>query len=121
MIGSQDPAFLTGQTDLRGVFAAEGVNGQVTAVARAGTDRYAFYRGTTPVGRPLPAPAAVEARPLGRPMAEDAAKLAKPAKVDQLLNESIKNIDLQNQSRGIDRLQNRLNPGRKGINPNEAR
>ena len=34
VIGSNNPSFFSGQTDLRGVFVAEGVNGQVTAVAR---------------------------------------------------------------------------------------
>ena len=39
MIGSDNPEFFSGDTDLRGVFVAEGVQGQVTAVARKETDR----------------------------------------------------------------------------------
>ena len=52
VIGSENAGFLSGETDLRGVFVAEGVRGQVAAVARQGTSRYAFYRGTTRVGAP---------------------------------------------------------------------
>jgi alpha-2-macroglobulin len=44
---------------LRGVFVAEGVQGQVTAVVRKEAAEYAFYRGTSYVGQPPvpPAPA----------------------------------------------------------------
>ncbi|HEX4753996.1 MAG TPA: MG2 domain-containing protein, partial [Solirubrobacterales bacterium] len=51
-IGSNDSHFFAGTTDLRGVFVAEGVHGVVTAVARQGTHRYAFYRGKQFVGTP---------------------------------------------------------------------
>ena len=37
VIGSDNPQFISGETDLRGVFVAEGVRGVVTAVARKGT------------------------------------------------------------------------------------
>ncbi len=51
VIGSQNGNFLSGDTDLRGVFLAEGVQGEAAVVARKGTAQYAFYRGTTSVGR----------------------------------------------------------------------
>ena len=50
VIGSDNSGFLSGDTDLRGVSVADGVRGQVTAVARKGTAQYAFYRGTSQVG-----------------------------------------------------------------------
>ena len=37
VIGSDNPQFISGETDLRGVFVAEGLRGLVTAVARKGT------------------------------------------------------------------------------------
>ncbi len=52
VIGSHNPTFSSGETDLRGVFVAEGIHGQVTAVARQGTNQYAFHRGTTFMGPP---------------------------------------------------------------------
>ncbi len=58
VIGSENSRFISGETDLRGVFVAEGVRGVVTAVARKGSGEYAFYRGTEFVGqRAVPAPA----------------------------------------------------------------
>ena len=39
VIGSSNPEFFSGETDLRGVFVAEGVHGQVTAVVRKDTTR----------------------------------------------------------------------------------
>ena len=47
VIGSEHASVRFGETDLRGVFIAEGLRGLVTAVARKGTSQYAFYRGTT--------------------------------------------------------------------------
>jgi hypothetical protein len=55
VIGSNNPEFFSGETDLRGVYVAEGVQGQVTAVVRKASSEYAFYRGTGFVGQP-PAP-----------------------------------------------------------------
>jgi hypothetical protein len=67
VIGSSNPQFISGQTDLRGVFAAEGVQGQATVVVRKDASEYAFHRGTTFVGAPpqpanQPAPAPSEAQ-----------------------------------------------------------
>jgi alpha-2-macroglobulin len=56
VIGSDNPQFFSGETDLRGVFVVEGVQGQVAAVVRKETAEYAFYRGTSYVGKP-PMPA----------------------------------------------------------------
>ena len=118
VIGSNNQSFTDNRTDLRGVAVAEGINGQVTAVVRKGTDQYAFYRGTqaigaTPPARPTPAlngPQSAAGKPLG---------------VDPSPGESLmKNLDVMNslnQSKGIDRLQSRFNPGRKGIRAEEAK
>ena len=51
VIGSDTPQFISGETDLRGVFVAEGLRGLVTAVARKANRQYAFYRGKTFVGQ----------------------------------------------------------------------
>ena len=49
-IGSGDGQFRSGETDLRGLFVADDINGRVTVIARDGKSRYAFYRGTTSLG-----------------------------------------------------------------------
>jgi hypothetical protein len=53
-VGSQDKAFTTERTDLRGVAETTGLRGQPTVIARHG-DQYAFYRSNAAVGvRPKP-------------------------------------------------------------------
>jgi hypothetical protein len=49
-IGSADTAFKSGQTDLRGIFVADGLRGSATVIARVGESRYAFYRGQVWLG-----------------------------------------------------------------------
>ena len=44
VIGMGNEDFVSGQTDLRGVFVADGIRGAATVIAQAGTARYAFYR-----------------------------------------------------------------------------
>jgi tetratricopeptide (TPR) repeat protein len=60
-IGSADREFRSGETDLRGIFVADGLRGKATVIARSGDSRYAFYRGERWLGAPEHArvPAAV--------------------------------------------------------------
>ncbi len=44
VIGSRDTEFVSGSTDLRGIFIADNIHGAATVIARKG-DQYAFYRG----------------------------------------------------------------------------
>jgi hypothetical protein len=106
VIGSENSGFLSGETDLRGVFVAEGVRGQVAAVARQGASRYAFYRGTTRVGAP-PRPA------ITPPAADAPADASQPGKA-QSLDQNIKSLNIENQMRQIDRLQQRYEQGGQG-------
>ena len=55
VIGSQNEEFVSGQSDLRGVFVADGIRGQSTVIAQADGTRYAFYRGQTHLGPAQPA------------------------------------------------------------------
>jgi tetratricopeptide (TPR) repeat protein len=103
VIGSDNPQFITGESDLRGVFVAEGVRGLVTAVARKGDDQYAFYRGTTYVGPPqVTAPAGQAATP------PPAAKPGQPD-MNQALDVNLKIQNFENSMRQIERLQQRYN------------
>jgi hypothetical protein len=63
VIGSENRDFVSGQTDLRGVFVADGIQGRTTVIAQASGGRYALYRGAARIGppptpAPPPAPAA---------------------------------------------------------------
>lgn len=52
VIGTANSEFVSGDTDLRGVFIADAINGVVTVIARTAESRYAFYRGKYWVGPP---------------------------------------------------------------------
>ena len=55
-IGSADSQFRSGETDLRGLFIADNLRGKATVIAREGTSRYAFFRGSDWNGAPLNTP-----------------------------------------------------------------
>jgi tetratricopeptide (TPR) repeat protein len=59
-IGSAQSEFRSGETDLRGIFVADGLHGKPTVIAREAEARYAFYRGENwvgpPQGQPQPQP-----------------------------------------------------------------
>lgn len=111
VIGSENPAFYSGETDLRGLFVAEGVRGQVTALARTDapdrkdSPRYAFYRGTTHVGAPAPSPS--DPGSANAPTAPDAAK-------PMTLEQNVQQQNSANQLRQIERLEKRYNAAPQG-------
>jgi alpha-2-macroglobulin len=117
VIGTHNPTFFTGQTDLRGVYVAEGVNGQVTAVARKGTAQYAFYRGKTNVG------SGQLATYQGQQQKQHASRGQQPGqspaadKQDESLDNNLKMQNSSNQIRQIERLQNRYQEKSQGVNP----
>ena len=59
VIGSANESFVSGETDLRGVFVADGINGEATVIAQLDGNRYAFFRGQTFLG-PQATPANAE-------------------------------------------------------------
>ncbi len=107
VIGSGNPSFFSGETDLRGVFVAEGVIGQVTAVARKGSNQYAFHRGKTFVGQAAPA----------TPGSVPAANM--PAEKPDL-QQNVRGLNTMNQSKQMERLQQRYNTEEKGVKVKQA-
>jgi tetratricopeptide (TPR) repeat protein len=107
VIGSDNPQFISGETDLRGVFVAEGMRGVVTAVVRKGASQYAFYRGTKYVGQPpqANAPAAAPQPPAQQGQGQGSA--GKP--MDQSLDANLKMQNTSNAIQQIERLQQRYN------------
>ncbi|MCA1686874.1 MAG: hypothetical protein LC745_13075, partial [Planctomycetia bacterium] len=98
--GTGNPRFFGGETDLRGVYVAEGVVGQVTAVARRGDGQYAFYRGTSPVGAPPPPPAPSvpgQAAPQDSTLRQGG----------DSLEQNVRSRNFDNQKRQLERLQQR--------------
>jgi tetratricopeptide (TPR) repeat protein len=47
VIGARNDDFVSGATDLRGVFVADGIKGNSTVIAQVEPSRYAFFRGQT--------------------------------------------------------------------------
>ena len=122
VIGSNNAAFLSGQTDLRGVFVAEGVVGTATTVARKGTKQYAFHRGTQFLGSRTPPqaqpPQSGQAVPSDAPPAPQI-----PAKTpaSQALDANLQMLNESNQTRQIERLQGRYKGGDKGVKVDAAK
>jgi tetratricopeptide (TPR) repeat protein len=96
VIGDGNAEFVSGETDLRGVFVAEGISGQVAAVARKGAAQYAFYRGMTPINA-------------GRGAAEKPADAAKNKAEDKSpsLEQNVRSLNYESQLRNSIRLEQR--------------
>ena len=105
VIGSDNPQFISGATDLRGVFVAEGVRGMVTAVAKNGDLDYAFYRGATYLG--AREPAKTEPVPAGAAVNGQAAPNQAQS---QDLDSNLKMQNSANNLKQLNRLQQRYNP-----------
>jgi hypothetical protein len=97
VIGSRNSEFISGASDLRGVFVAEGIQGKSTVIAQVDDSRYAFFRGQTELGPP-PAPANAP------PSQEPAAPQAKTGK--SLSNEAQLLEQLEGGNRAIQQRQN---------------
>ena len=68
VIGSRNEQFVSGSSDLRGVFIADGIRGKATVIALKEPAQYAFYRGQAELLPTVPQPekakaAAAKARP----------------------------------------------------------
>ncbi|WP_158265496.1 tetratricopeptide repeat protein [Blastopirellula marina] len=50
VIGTHNADFVSGETDLRGIFIGDGIQGRTTVIAQAEKGEYAFFRGTTDLG-----------------------------------------------------------------------
>ena len=119
VIGSRDGEFKAGETDLRGVFAAEPISGRTTVIAQAGSNRYAFYRGEKdllPVAEPTAAaePSAGASPPQQR-------KSGKAGGKEYLLEELQRDNSLRQQIQ-IDNLRNNYynNPNGNGVKAKAA-
>ncbi len=101
VIGSNMGRFVSGETDLRGVFVAEGIQGTVTAVARSGVAQYAFYRGKAPIGAPPQTAAPATKSEAGESINFDSQLPA--------LEKNVQMLNSGNRMRQLERLQQRYN------------
>ena len=98
VIGSGNDEFISGETDLRGVFVADGIQGTTTVIAEADGGRYAFYRGSESLG--VVEEEGVAAEAAAPSAAAPGEQPPPPAQFDFL--ESIKksNVDFQTEQSG---------------------
>jgi uncharacterized protein YfaS (alpha-2-macroglobulin family)/TolA-binding protein len=114
VIGTSNGDFVSGETDLRGVFVADAIRGRSMVIAQAEGGRYAFYRGTTDLGPP---PAPVN-QPASSSAAEPAPS-ADPFGGKSILLENIQRsnsgIQIEQQKQLQDFYQNDFDRGIKGF------
>ena len=117
VIGSANEEFTSGETDLRGLFVADNIQGTSTVIAMAEEGRYAFFRGATSLqGAPV--------SPSDEP--EASGETAPPDSLNGVLDsdEALRrnlfdmNSDLQEQQRGYYRQL--LDNDRDGVEASEA-
>jgi hypothetical protein len=102
VIGSENREFISGKTDLRGIFIADGIVGKATVIARDEEDKYAFYRGEKFLGQP-PEVAKVKLMPV----------VEKGVTVDYMSN--IRSQNIQFQQEAIQRRQELYQQEVKGV------
>jgi hypothetical protein len=114
VIGARDGDFKAGETDLRGVFAAEPVKGKSTVIAQADDDRYAFFRGTTDLLPQADAQKASEGKPSSRAASkgEEDRKAGNEYLLEQLRSDNNDKIRAQQQNLR-DNIYNNRNSGVK--------
>lgn len=117
VIGSRNDDFVSGDTDLRGVFIAEQIRGMSTVIAQADDGRYAFYRGQTSLG-----PAEQPQVEQGQQQAE--AKPSSQSKKVEAEGELLEGLQRGNrmiQEQQIDNLQRLYRNQEKGVRVKSAR
>ena len=119
-IGSRNSDFVSGQTDLRGVFVGDNLTGTSTVIAQADGGRYAFFRGTQELGPPpqhIP-PAANARRKLLRPGRKNQRHRARQAHRVVVGTIAASNGDIQMRNDTI--LDNNYKQLNKGVKAKEA-
>ncbi len=105
-VGTDDQAIQTGSTDPRGVFMADRIQGKLTIIARRGPNEYALYRGKTSLGES--AKSSVADKGL------DGSRNPVPMGQRSALEDSLKNLNNENQTRQIEKLRDRYKSGMSG-------
>jgi hypothetical protein len=124
VIGTGNSDFISGETDLRGIFVADAIQGTSTVIAKSDENRYAFFRGKTPLGTAQSSPNQQAAQAPNQPAAQEQAKGQANQQTPQsgnaillqnVLQENWANCNEQRQQyRGLIRNQN------KGVKAKEA-
>ena len=119
VIGSANPDFVAGATDLRGVFVADGINGSATIIAKVDAG-YAFHRGKAWLGAGTP-PQAVDAPPPPQQQGrgQKIAPGAMPGQEEQLLN-NLRGLNRGNNEMQQQQLKQFYDKAPKGVEAKSA-
>ncbi|NLS96777.1 MAG: tetratricopeptide repeat protein [Planctomycetaceae bacterium] len=113
-IGSRNDEFVSGETDLRGVFVADSIRGTSTVIAQAESSHYAFFRGKTEL---VPEVLSKERK------AEDKAPLPAqpaPATLKQQLLEGVQFRNSAMQQEQVQQLEDMYQAPAKGVEASKA-
>src|SRR6185436_3892464 len=113
-IGSRNGDFVSGQTDLRGVFVGDNLAGTSTVIAQADGGRYAFFRGKQELGPPPQQPPQAANAPAAMPPTEKSAG-AEQGKPTELLLEQLQRSNGAIQMRNNTILDNNYKQQNKGV------
>ncbi len=106
VIGSRNEDFVSGETDLRGIFVADAIQGTSMVIAEAEGGRYAFFRGAQELGEP-PAPAQQD----GSVAADAQPQAAAKGELLEGLKSGNRGIQMKNQKALEDLYQNGVEGG----------
>ena len=120
VIGSRNPDFVSGATDLRGVFVADGIQGTSTVIAEIEPNRYAFFRGKTELGAPPAPTTAVPQLKEAKPADAKAAQPAPAASVEKQLLEGVQRQNSAIQGEQMQNLQRMYDRQQKGVEAQKA-
>jgi len=112
-IGSRNKDFVSGETDLRGVFVADGIRGTSTVIAQADSGRYAFFRGTRQL-----VPQTLRRRTT-KGVPGGASGLQAPCAKVKLL-ENLRQHNIMQQKAGVQQLQKTYQSGDQGVEAQKA-
>ncbi len=117
VIGSGNDDFVAGDTDLRGVFVADGIHGRSTVIARAEPSRYAFFRGQTDLAPPVPAAAPAPKAPVAGTAAAPyaAAPAQQPMSQEKQLLEGLEQQNKSFQGQQMENLKRIYENKAKGV------
>ncbi len=123
-IGTRNDDFVSGETDLRGVFVADGIQGTSTVIAQAETSHYAFFRGKTelvPVA--IPTDQTVEGKPQAATAAPASPAASPQAAPESLKQQLLKGVQMRNsvmQEQQVQQLDDLYNAPSQGVEAAKA-
>ena len=125
VIGSRNKDFVSGETDLRGVFVADGIQGTSTVIAQAGSARYAFFRGTRQLVPQPPKQLPAKKRPAKQDANQPAAARGGlgggfGAAKDATLLKNLQRHNIMQQKAGVQQLEKTYKSEAKGVEAQDA-